>query len=437
MSRDVTLVILAAGIGKRFWPLTTDKNAFPFFGTRFFDYVLPQTLPPQVTRCVIVTNPSNRGMFSRVKLSVPVTVALQEKPDGMAGALLAAEKAIRGQRLIVTIADDLADPDRYARLLKAAKPDVFGVLTVWKPATYFPGGYVVFRDGRPVAIREKPGEGKTPSEYVYFGGQYIGNADDLMEAITSGPSGSDDIYEHALTALMKKYRFDTVAYEGDFVSLKYPWHVLDAMRYLFSYGFAPGRGKNVDIRNNVSVEGPVYLGNNVRVFENTKLIGPLYVGDNTVIGTNNLIRESIIGSGCVTGFNTDITRSYIGNDCWFHSNYIGDSVLEENVSLGSGSVLANLRLDEGDIYSDIRGVRVSAARNKLGAVIGKNVRIGVNASVMPGIKIGGGSMIGAAALIDRDIPDNSFVTVKSGLTVRPNTRSVAAGLREQFKKGIT
>ena len=41
----------------------------------------------------------------------------------------------------------------------------------------------------------------------------------------------------------------------------------------------------------------------------------------------------------MTGFNTDITRSYIGDNCWFHSNYIGDSVLEGNVSMGSGAAI--------------------------------------------------------------------------------------------------
>ena len=156
----------------------------------------------------------------------------------------------------------------------------------------------------------------------------------LLSAIASSDSKSDDIYEQALSSLMAEHRFTLIPHEGRFVSLKYPWHILDVMSYVLAHGLQPGRGKHVDIKNNVSLEGPVYIGNNVRIFENTKIVGPVYIGDNTVIGNNNIIRDSYIGANCVTGFNTDITRSYVGDQCWLHANYIGDSVLEGNVSMG-------------------------------------------------------------------------------------------------------
>lgn len=436
MKKDTTLVVLAAGVGKRFWPFTTDKNVFPFMGKTFFEYAFPKTLPPEINRCVIVTNSDNQGLFSRMHLPVPHTVVLQEKPTGMAGAILAAKKEISGKRILVTIADDLADHDRLDTMMNAVRPDIFGILTVWKPATYFPGGYVVFREGIPVGIMEKPGEGKAPSDVVYFGGQYIEDADALLRAISAVKTDTDDVYEQALTALMKAHRFSTVTYDKEFVSLKYPWHVLDVMEYVFRHDFKPGKGKAVDIRNNVIIEGPVYLGNNVRIFENTKIVGPVYIGDNTIIGNGNIIRESYIGSNCVTGFNTDIARSYIGEGCWFHSNYIGDSVLEGDVSLGSGTILANLRLDEGDIASTVSGKRVSAARTKLGACIGKHVRIGVNVSTMPGVKIGSDSMVGAGVVVDADIPNQSFCIRQSDMVIKKNKRAVVSGNREQYRTKI-
>lgn len=433
--KDITLVLLAAGVGKRFWPFETDKNTFPFMGQTFFDYALPKTFPPEITQCVIVTNSANRGLFSRMKLPVPHAVVLQEEPNGMAGALLTARNEIAGKRILVTIADDLASHDRIPQMIRSVRPDIFGVLTVWKPKSYFPGGYVVFREGMPVGILEKPGEGNTPSDMVYFGGQYIEKSDLLMEALLEAQGDTDDQYEQALSFLMKKHRFTTVEYDQDFVSLKYPWHVLDVMNYIFAHAFTPGKGKGVDIRNNVIIEGPVYLGNNVKIFENTKIVGPVYIGDNTIIGNNNIIRDTYIGKDCVTGFNTDITRSYIGDGCWFHSNYIGDSVLEGDVSLGSGTVLANLRLDEGNIYAKIGEKKISTARTKLGALIGKHVRIGVNVSTMPGIKIGPDSMVGAGVILDRDIPAKSFVLKNADYTIKTNTR-VVSGNRDAYKAKI-
>lgn len=427
MKNEIVMVVLAAGSGKRFWPFVTDKNLFPFLGKPMFDYAFPATLPPQVTRCVIVTSPSNRAVFSGMTFPIPHTVVVQEKPMGMADAILSAKQEIQGKSIIIVIADDISDPALMNTMLRQVRPDVAGVLTGWKTETYFPGGYIMFREDRPIGIREKPGAGKTPSDYVYFGGQYIENADKLLEAITSLTSETDDVYEKALSQLMSEFWFTMVPVSQPFVSLKYPWHVLDVMTYLLEHRMKAGRGKNVEIRNNVSIEGSVYLGNNVRIFENTKLVGPLYIGDNTIIGNNNIIRDSFIGEHCVTGFNTDITRSYIGDHCWFHSNYIGDSVLEGNVSMGSGSVLANLRLDEGEIHSTVREIKLNTHKTKLGAMIARDVRIGVNASIMPGVKIGTNSFVGAGIVLDADLPEESFcVGARSGYTISKNTKKIGS-----------
>ena len=436
MKRDVTMVVLTAGIGKRFAPFRTDKTLFPFLGKKVIDYALPNKLPPEVVRLVLVVSERNRETFDAMRFPVQHTVVVQNEATGMAGAILAAKNEIRKKAILVVIGDDVADDRLIDTVLQSVRPDVSGVIVGWKPKQYFPGGYLVFREGRPVGIKEKPGEGKTPSEYVYFGGQYIADADSLIAAIESAPEQTDDRYEQALTALMAKERFVMVPYEREFVSLKYPWHVLDMTEYLLTHRLVAGRGKRVEIRNNVSIEGPVYLGNNVKIFENTKIVGPVYIGDNTIVGNNNIIRDSIIGENCVTGFNTDITRSYIGDNCWFHSNYVGDSVLEGDVSMGSGSVLANLRLDEGEISSVVGEQKINTRKTKLGAMIGRGVRIGVNTSVMPGVKIGANSLIGAGILLDADIPADSFCTGKSTLVVKKNTRAVGTNNRDKYKAKI-
>lgn len=433
--KEITLVILAAGKGNRFSPFVKSKPLFPFLGKPLVHYSLPQTYPPSIARCVIVASPENRELFSSMEFPVPSAVVVQETASGMAGAIQAAKEYIRGKSILIVIADDVADETLLSKVIKAAKPDVFGVITTWKPKTYFPGGYVMFREDRPIGIREKPGEGNAPSDSVYFGGQYIAKADALLDAIDSITQPSDDMYEIALSSLMARERFSAVVHENEFVSLKYPWHVLDMTAYMLTHHLVSGKGKNVDIRNNVSLEGAVYLGNNVKIFENTKIIGPVYIGDNTIVGNSNIIRESIIGANCVTGFNTDITRSYIGDDCWFHSNYIGDSVLEGNVSMGSGSVLANLRLDEREIHSVVSEKKMNTGRTKLGSLIAKDVRIGVNVSVMPGIKIGSNSFIGAGITLDKDVPADSFCTAASSYTIKKNTARISKD-RDQYKAKI-
>lgn len=55
---------------------------------------------------------------------------------------------------------------------------------------------------------------------------------------------------------------------------------------------------------------------------------------------------------------------------------------------------------------------------KLGAIIGDQVVIGVNASVMPGKRIGDASTIAPGCVINQDIPPDSDVTVKQQITIK-------------------
>jgi len=426
MSSPVVALVLAAGGGKRFRPFVTDKNLFPFLGKPFISHTIGDALPAEVTEIVLVANRENQKQMTAMKFPVPHTVVVQKEGDGMAQAVLAAKQLISGKRLLVVIGDDIAGPDVFRSVMTRAGHRHFGVLPVFQTETYFPGGYIRYQGKQPVEIVEKPKEGSEPSHDVYFGGQYIESADLLVEAITKVKTSEDDVYEKALSALMASHEFSTVSVPDPFVTLKYPWHVLAVTDRLLRQRLKVHKGKKTEIRHNVSIEGPVYIGDNVRIFENTKIAGPCYIGDDTIIGSNNIIRESYIGRNCVTGFNTDIARSYIGDHCWFHSNYIGDSVLEGNISMGSGTVLANLRLDEGEIFSVVRDSKTATGRTKLGAMIAKNVRIGVNASIMPGVKIGSGSMIGAGVVLDRDVPEETFCAAKPGYVVKKNTKTIQA-----------
>ena len=76
--------------------------------------------------------------------------------------------------------------------------------------------------------------------------------------------------------------------------------------------------------------------------------GPAHIGENSIIANNSLVRGSMVGRDCVVGFTTEVTRSYLNKEVWMHSNYIGDSIIDSNVSFGAGSVTGNLRFDEAE-----------------------------------------------------------------------------------------
>lgn len=434
--KDLVVLVLAGGTGSRFWPFSTDKLLFPFAGRSLIDRTITQVIPSSAKKIVIVTNEQNHETFARLSFPIPHILVKQQSPEGMGHAIRITASEIAGHSLLILIGDDLFDVTLPEQIVNAAhESHAFGVIPGWKTSSYFPGGYIELNGKKIVSIQEKPGAGNEPSSYITFSGHYIDDADILLSTLSSISSDHDDHYEKALDILMKERDFYMHEYTGAFLSLKYPWHVLPIMdellKTIHSY-----EGEGLVIKEHVVIEGPVYFGKNVKVMEFTKIVGPVYIGDNTIIGNNNVIRYSMIGNNCVTGFSTDITRSYIGNDCWFHTNYIGDSVLEENVSMGSGAVLANLKLDEGMIQSSIKGEKINTQRNKVGSLIGKNVRIGVNASIMPGVKIGKNSFVGAGLTITEDIQEESFVKGTTMIRIEKNVKRIEQN-RDQFKDQIT
>ena len=168
------------------------------------------------------------------------------------------------------------------------------------------------------------------------------------------------------------------------------------------------------------ISGDVYIEDNVKVFDNAVIQGPAYIGAGTVIGNNAFVRESHIGQNCVIGFGSEVALSYIGNDVWLHNNYIGDSVIGNDAAFGAGAVTGNYRLDGGNVKVSAREGKMDTGRNKLGLIAGDHVRVGINTSFMPGVKVGANSFVGAGIMVSEDIPEGSFVRGEWKLKISKN-----------------
>jgi acetyltransferase-like isoleucine patch superfamily enzyme len=136
------------------------------------------------------------------------------------------------------------------------------------------------------------------------------------------------------------------------------------------------------------------------------------------------------------GFASEVTRSYIGSDCWTHNNFVGDSIMQENVSFGVGTVLTNLKLDESHISSVIKEKKLDTGRVKLGAIIGSNVRVGSNCTIMPGVKIGSNSFIGAGVAVLDDLEDSQFLYLVQEQIKKTNQKTGQVTDRSDFKEKI-
>lgn len=423
---NMKVVILAAGRSVRMQP-AADKNFLNFLGRPLISHQLGALARASFSDILIMGGRHNlnelkklAGGFCEENKGVKITVKEQKDLDlGMAGALISAEPWIKNEPFLAVSANDMVSP-RTFDLVRAGIRENEGILAAQKVKSYFPGGYLkTSRSGIINTIVEKPGQGKEPGNLVNIVIHYHPFPKLLLGSLKKISSRSDDGYEKALQSLFNsKIIYRALPCGGFWQAVKYPWHVLDLMNY-FLERMKPKKS-GAQIAKTAVIKGKVCLEDGVKVLDNAVIQGPAYIGANTVIATNALVRQSHIGENCVIGFGSEIARSYVGDGVWTHANYIGDSVIGNDVSFGAGAITGNLRLDEKNIRVRVNGDKIDCGRNKFGLVTGNHIRVGVHTSFMPGVKIGGNSMIGAGLVINEDIPEGSFVTGKWEIEIKKN-----------------
>lgn len=213
---------------------------------------------------------------------------------------------------------------------------------------------------------------------------------------------------------------EVVKYDDFWSAIKYPWHFLAVGKHFLEKISKTEIHPTAKIGKMASIGDRVVIGKNAKILDGAVIAGPSFIGEKVVVGNGALVRESAVEKNSVVGHGTEIARSFLQKNCWTHQNFVGDSVFAENVSLGAGTRTGNLRLEEGEILSEIKEQKISSNLKKMGTFCGKNVRVGVNTSFMPGVKIGAGTFLGAGLIIDRDIPENRFVKGIFKLSEREN-----------------
>lgn len=444
MQEKPVVLLLAGGKSIRFWPLT-EKNTYPFLGKNLVEKHIETLKELGFHDLIVVASEKvfdwlveHSQRFADFNINY---VRQSEGVKGMAGAVLSAVENFRthypDRSLYILNCNDIYDKKVHEEILNRYenRKEVQIFITGYKVKEYLPLGYLVLEGGKVTGIKEKPGKEKMPSDLANIVVHLFRQPEVFLkklEEIAEKKSEDDDIYEQALDAVFKIQETEAIKYEGRWEILKYPWHVLSVMDYYLSQIQNNLIDPSAKISEKAIIGDNVVISEGVQVFEGAKIEGPCYIGKNTIVGNNSLIRDSIIGDNCVIGFSSEVARSYLGNEIWLHTNYIGDSILEKNVSLGSGSVTGNLRLDEEVITVKVNGEKVMTGQNKLGMIVGQNVRFGINTSIMPGVKVGAGSFIGPGVILNQDLAENSFCKIKQELEIKKNKENIKK--RPKFDK---
>jgi bifunctional UDP-N-acetylglucosamine pyrophosphorylase/glucosamine-1-phosphate N-acetyltransferase len=432
-------VLLAAGRSKRMQPVT-DKNFLLFLGKPLIVHQIERILHAGFNDLIIVGGGHNLDLLKNIPEKYNLRgdfefVEQKNLDEGMAGAVLSAETSIKSEPFCVISGNDVVDQKAYSLVKDNIDEDFENLIIGKKVESYFPGGYLKTDENNSIqAIIEKPGEGNEPGDLVNIVIHLHKNPKKLIEKLKKVSSDRDDRYEVALDELINEgAKMKAVEFEGYWQPVKYPWHVFKLMKYFFNNNKG-GISKKAEIAKTATINNKdkVIIEDGVKIYDNAVINGPCYIGKGSVIANNSLVRDSMINEGCVIGYSTEIARSYLGKDVWTHTNYIGDSIVSDNCSFGSGTVTGNLRLDEGEIKMNVKDEKINTKTNKFGIVTGKNIRCGINTSFMPGIKIGSDSMIGAGIVVPKDIPEDSFVKAKTEVEIRKNKSRPKPGERKRM-----
>ena len=148
------------------------------------------------------------------------------------------------------------------------------------------------------------------------------------------------------------------------------------------------------IEKNVSVKGKLALGKGSVIKSGSYIEGNVFVGKNCKIGPNAFLRNgTVLADNCHVGMSEVKNSIILGNSNAPHFNYVGDSVIGENVNLGAGTKIANLRHDNQNVWVKINGKKIDSCRKKLGALVGSNTKTGINSSVNCGKIVPNGTKI--------------------------------------------
>lgn len=131
-------------------------------------------------------------------------------------------------------------------------------------------------------------------------------------------------------------------------------------------------GKGTVIEPGVMIQGPCIIGPECRIRHGAYIRGPVIIGQNCVIGHCSEIKHSIL----------------LNNARAPHFNFVGDSILGNEVNLGAGAKLANFRFDKKEISILFQGKKISTQLKKFGAVIGDYGKLGCNSVTNPGTLLG-------------------------------------------------
>lgn len=180
---------------------------------------------------------------------------------------------------------------------------------------------------------------------------------------------------------------------------EFPWEVTSNLVEIIEKLLSRLPDSEFEVKNNIAVHKSAIVEENVIIKEYS------IIGKRSIVKAGAYLRGGVyIGDEVVIGANCEIKQSIIFNESRIaHLNYVGNSVIGEDVNMEAGSILANHfnERENKNIQVVIGGAIVDTNVTKFGSLVGDKSRIGANAVLNPGTVLAGRSIVGRLVHMDQ------------------------------------
>jgi bifunctional UDP-N-acetylglucosamine pyrophosphorylase/glucosamine-1-phosphate N-acetyltransferase len=437
---DLSIVILAAGQGKRM------RSAFPkvlqpLAGQPLLQHVISCSKAVGASDLCVVYGFGGDAVIERMN-DPELRWVLQQEQLGTGHAVQQAmPETPDGNRVLVLYGDvPLLRPSTLRRLIGKCGDDDVAVLTV-DALDPFGYGRIIRKNGQVVRSVEQKDATEEEQQICEINTGVMTAPAARLKGWLDNLGNDNSQGEYYLTDVIAMAVADDVTVHGvkaysetEIMGINDKKQLAEAERAkqlaqveeLMSQGVGFADPARVDIRGSLSCGTDVYIDVNA-VFE-----GDVKLGDNVTIESNNLIRDSEIGSGTVIHSNCHIEGASSGADCEIgpfsrlrpgaelannvkvgnfveikkstvadgskvnHLTYIGDATIGKSVNVGAGTITCNY---DGAF--------------KHQTVIGDNAFIGSGVELVAPIEIGADATVGAGATISRPAPAGQLTIARA------------------------
>ncbi len=374
-------IILASGEWSRLRPLTdtTPKPLIKILGKSIIEYNL-ELLRDFVDECIIIVRYKSEQFEELIwdeYMGMKVSYHKQWEKTGTAAAIEDIE-VNTNDKLLILYWDSIYPKGDIKNIILSHE---YGCLVkeVQNPEAY---GIFEQKDWLATRVIEKPTQdvwNLANMGWFFVSWELI----ELCKWVEPSQRWEYEITD-AINTYVMKYPFRLHKLTGEILDIWYPWNLLDANNIFLSD--IEESDIKWSIEENVHIHGHIILEEWAIIKSGTYIEWNCYFGKNTIIWPNAYVRwNTSLWDNSKIWFSVEVKNSYIWENTKIsHLSYLWDSIVGNNVNLGCGFKVANLRHDGKNMRTMVKWELIDTGKRKLGCIVWDNTMAGINTQVYPG-----------------------------------------------------